>query len=100
MKLSELISSVHKDERVRELKLRKDEVKVVIEVLIDHIVENLFKRKIVKLYGLFTLKVKKVKGRRIAHPQTKEEMHIDDYYKVSIEPSKRLKDGLESLKEE
>lgn len=99
MKLSELIHEVWKDERTRELKLRKDEVKVVIEVFIDHIVKGLLHNKIVKIKGLFTLNIRKAKGRRIRNPQTKEIMYSQDYYKVGLEPSKNLKDGLEELRE-
>lgn len=99
MKLSELIHEVWKDERTRELKLRKDEVKVVIEVFIDHIVKGLLRNKIVKIKGLFTLDIRKAKGRRIRNPQTKEIMYSQDYYKVGIEPSKNLKEGLEELRE-
>jgi nucleoid DNA-binding protein len=99
LNLSGLISKVHKDERVRELRLRKDEVKIVVEVLIEHIVENLLKYGVVKMKGLFTLNIRKAKGRKIANPQTREAMYIDDYYKVGIEPSKRLQEGLDGLKD-
>jgi nucleoid DNA-binding protein len=98
LNLSKLIHEVWKDERTRELRLRKDEVKVVVEVLIDHIVKGLLKYGKVKMKGLFTLDIRKAKGRKIANPQTKEEMYIDDYYKVGVEPSKRLKEGLEDLR--
>lgn len=98
MKLSELIHEVWKDERTRELRLRKDEVKVVIEVLIDHIVKGLLKHGIIKMKGLFTLDIRKARGRKIANPQTGEKMFIDDYYKVGIEPSKNMKKGLEELR--
>lgn len=98
MKLTELIHEVWKDERVREMRLRKDEVKVFIEVLADHIVEGLLKHGKVKIKNLFTLELRKAKGRKIANPRTKEPMYINDYYKVGIETSKRLKDELKKLK--
>jgi nucleoid DNA-binding protein len=98
LNLSELVSRVHKDERVREFRLRKDEVKVVVEVLIEHIVKGLLQYGIIKMKGLFTLDIRKAKGRKIANPQTGEQMYIDDYYKVGLEPSKRLKEGLEELR--
>lgn len=97
MNLSELIHEVWKDERTRELKLRKDEVKVVVEVLVDHIVKALLLYGKVKMQGLFTLSVRKAKGRKIRNPQTKEIMYSRDYYKVGLEPSKRLKEGLKDL---
>jgi nucleoid DNA-binding protein len=97
LKLSKLIHEVWEDERTRELRLRKDEVKILVNVMIDHIVKGLLKHGEVKLRGLFTLDVREIKGRKIRNPQTKEEMYIDDYYKVGIkEPSKRLKEGLEN----
>jgi nucleoid DNA-binding protein len=98
LNLSKLIHEVWKDERTRELRLRKDEVKVVVEVLIDHIVKGLLRNGKVKMKGLFTLDIRKAKGRKIANPQNGEHMHIDDYYKVGVEPSKKLKDGLKNLK--
>jgi nucleoid DNA-binding protein len=98
VKLSNLIHEVWKDERIREIRLRKDEVKLVIEVMIDHIVDGLLKYGEVKMKGLFTLDIRKAKGRKIANPQNGEHMLIDDYYKVGVEPSKRLKNGLKNLK--
>lgn len=98
MKLSELIHAVWKDERTRELRLRKDEVKVVIEVLIDHIVKGLLQYGVIKMQGLFTLDIRKARGRRIRNPQTKEVMYSKDYYKVGLEPSKVLKEGLEDMR--
>lgn len=94
LKLSKLIHEVWKDERTRELRLRKDEVKILVDVVIDHILEGLLTYGKIKLQGLFTLKIKEAKGRKIANPQTGEEMYSSDYNKISIEPSKRLKDGL------
>lgn len=100
MNLSELIREVSKDERIKEIKLRQYEVKVVVKVLIDHIVKALLRDKIVKMQGLFTLEVRKAKGRRMRNPQTGEVMYSKDYYKVRLEPSKPLKEGLENLRDE
>lgn len=99
MNLSQLKSAVHKDPRTRELRLRKNEVKILVDVVIDHIFESLLKYGVLKLQGLFTLKIKKAKGRRIANPQTQELMYSKDYYKIGLEPSKRLKEGLEDMRE-
>lgn len=96
MNLSRLIHEVWKDERIRELRLRKHEVKIVVEVLIDHIVEGLLTYGKVKMKGLFTLDIRKAKGRKIANPQTGEHMIIDDYNKVGLEPSKKLRDGMKN----
>ena len=98
MKLSELIHEVWKDKRVRELKIRKSEVEVVVKVFVDHIVKSLLLYGKVKMQGLFTLDVRKIRGRKIGNPQTKEHMYTRDSYKVGLEPSKKLKDGLEDLR--
>lgn len=94
MRLSELIHEVWKDKRTRDLKLRKDEVRILVNVVIDNILKGLLTYGVVKLKGLFTLKVKKAKGRKISNPQNGEHMFIDDYYKINIDYSKRLHDGL------
>lgn len=98
MNLSQLKSAVHKDERVRKLRLRKDEVKIVVDVVLEHILLGLLSNGILKLQGLFTLKIKKAKGRRISNPQSGEHMYSKDYFKVGIEPSKKLRDGLEDMR--
>lgn len=98
MNLSDLIHEVWKDKRTRELKLRKDEVEVVVKVFVDHIVKALLQYGKVKMQGLFTLEIRKAKGRKIANPQTKEKMYSEDYYKVGLIPSKKLKGGLEEMR--
>lgn len=98
MNLSQLKNAVHKDKRIKELRLRKDEVKIIVDVVIDHIVKGFLTNGIIKLQGLFTLTIKEAKGRRIRNPQTGEEMYSKDYNKIGIEPSKRLKDGLRNYK--
>ncbi|GIN66354.1 hypothetical protein J41TS2_17750 [Bacillus sonorensis] len=94
MNLSKLIHEVWKDGRIRELRLRKDEVKILVEVLIDHIGRGLIKYGVVKLKNLFTLEVRKAKGRRIKNPQTGKHMYSRDYFKIGVKPSKRIKDEL------
>ena len=98
MKLSELIHAVYKDKRARDIGFRKDEVEVLVKVMLDHIVIGLLTYGKIKMQGLFTLKVKEAKGRKIRNPQTGEIMYSKDYMKVGIEPSKRLKDGLKDFK--
>lgn len=94
LNLSELIREVWKDKRTREMRLRQDEVKLVIEVFIDHIIKSLLKYGKIKMNGLFTLEIRKAKGRKIKNPQTKEVMYSSDYNKIGLKPYKRLKDGL------
>lgn len=97
LNLSKLIHEVWKDERTRELKIRKSEVELVVKVFVDHIVKALLSHGKVKMQGLFTLDIRKAKGRKIRNPQTKEIMYSRDYHKVGLEPSKKLKDGLKEL---
>jgi len=100
LNLSKLIHEVWKDKRVKDLGIRKSEVKVVVKVAVDHMVKGLLEYGKLKLTGLFTLVVKQAKGRRIRNPQTGEEMYSKDYNKIGIEPSKRLKDGLKKFKKQ
>lgn len=97
LNLSQLKSAVHKDERIKEMKLLKSEVKIIVDVIIDHIGKGLLRYGVLKLQGLFTLDVRKAKGRKIANPQTGEKMYSKDYYKIGIKPSKKIKDGLGNL---
>lgn len=97
MNLSKLIHEVWKNEKVQNLGLRKSDVAVVIKVFADIIVRSLLNVGTVKIEGLFTLIVKKAKGRTISNPKTRELMEIDDYLKIKINPSKRLKDGLREI---
>lgn len=98
MKLSNLIHEVWKDERVKALRIRKSEVRILAEVFLDHIGKGLLKYGVVKLHGLFTLEVRKAKGRKIRNPQNKKEMYIDDYHKLGVIPSKNIKQGLKEYK--
>lgn len=100
MNLSKLIHEVWKDKRVRALKIRKDEVKIIVEVIIDHVKKGLIGYGVVKLQGLFTLELRKAKGRKIRNPQTKESMYSKDYFKIGIKPSKDVKDSLKDKSKE
>lgn len=99
MNLSELINAVSKDKRIKDVGIRQYEVKIVIKVFVEYLLKTLLSHGKVKIQGLFTLDIRKVKGRRIANPQNGESMYIKDYYKVSIEPSKKLKEGLRELRD-
>ncbi|MFQ3543628.1 HU family DNA-binding protein [Halobacillus rhizosphaerae] len=98
MKLSELKHEVWNDERTRDLRLRKEEVKILVDVIVDHIFIGLLKYGKVKLQSLFTLEIRKSKGRKIRNPQTKEHMYTDDYHRIGIVPSKKMKKALKNLK--
>lgn len=98
MNLSQLKSAVHKDKRVRDLRLRKDEVKIIVDVVIDHMFLGLMQYGLLKLQNLFTLDIRRAKGRKIANPQTGEHMYSKDYNKIGLEPSKKLREGLKNYK--
>ncbi|AZU98948.1 hypothetical protein pW2_116 [Bacillus phage pW2] len=98
MNLSDLIHEVWKDERVKKLKIRKSEVRVVVKVAIEHMVNGLIKNGKLMLTNLFTLDIRKIKGRKIRSVKTGEYMHSKDYYKVGLEPSQKLKNELKKLK--
>lgn len=99
MKLSNLIHQVWKDERTRSLdvRLRKDEIKIIVQVTLDHIGKSLVKYGILKLQGLFTLEMRNVKGRKIKHPVTKKETYTKDFKRIGVKPSKKLKDEMDKL---
>lgn len=99
MKLSELVHEVWSDDRVRELRIRKGEVALILEVLAEKIITALMIGEKVKYTKLFSLSTKKVKSRKIMNPITKEHMKTDEYYKLSVEPSKKLKEGLKNIRE-
>lgn len=98
MNLSKLIHNIWKDERTRALRIRKDEVAILVEVFLDHIGKGLLEHGIIKLRGLFTVDIREAKGRRIKHPTTGKEMFSKDYLKLGFKPSKKLKDGIKKLK--
>lgn len=57
MNLSTLIHEIWKDPRIKKLRVKKEVVKVVVEVAIDHIVKGLLKHGQIKLQNLFTLDI-------------------------------------------
>ena len=97
MDLTKLIHEVWKDERTKELGLRKGEVKILVRVVADHIGKGLLQYGIIKIRDLFTLDIRKSKGRKIQNPQTKEEMYSKDSYKIGVKPSERMKRALKEL---
>lgn len=99
MNLTELIHKVSKDERTRELRLRQDEVKIITLVILDHIGKSLLEYGSLKLRGLFTLEIRKIRGRRIANPQTGEEMYSSDSHRIGVIPSNDMKLKLKEYKQ-
>ncbi|UUV46950.1 DNA-binding protein HU [Bacillus phage vB_BanS-Thrax5] len=98
MNLTDLIHEVWKDERVRKLKIRKSEVRVVVKVAIEHMVKGLINNGKLMLTNLFTLDIRKISGRKIMNIKTGKHMQSKGYYKVGLEPSQKLKNELKKLK--
>lgn len=98
LNLSRLKHEVWKDKRIKELGMRKYEIKIIIEVIIDHIIKGFIENGKLKMQGLFSLNLKKVKSRKIANPQTGEPMLTKEYYKIHLEPSNRLKAEMKNKK--
>lgn len=96
--MTELTKAVFNDERVKELGMRGHEVKVLVRVVLEHMGKGLIEHGKIKLQGLFSMEIRGAKGRRIANPQTGEEMFSKDYNKLNVEPSKKLKDEMKKLK--
>jgi nucleoid DNA-binding protein len=99
MNLKNLVHEVWKDPRTKQLKIKKTEVKILVEVVIDQIGYGLLRNGFIKIQNLFTLDIRKAKGRKIGNPRTHKPMKIQDYYKIGITPSKRLREGLKNFKE-
>lgn len=97
MNLSKLVHEIWKDSRTKALRLRKDEVEILVDVFLDHIGRGILKHGAVKLRGLFTVDLRKAKGRKIRNPSTGEIMFSSDYQKLGLKPSKKLKDGMKKM---
>lgn len=95
MNLSKLIHEIWKDSRIKALRLRKDEVEIIMEVFLEHIGRGILQHGVVKLRGLFTIDVRTAKGRKIRNPSTGETMFSKDYRKLGLKPSKKLKDNMQ-----
>ena len=94
MRYGELISATHKDARLRERRINKDITKLVISVFVEKMFEALITDGKVAIKNLFTLNVKKNKGKRILDLNTKEHRMTNDYYRIVVTPSERIKENL------
>jgi len=68
------------------------EVKVVLTVMLEKLEEGLINKKIIKIRDYFTLELKTMKGRKSKIGD--KDVKYDDYEKVTIRPSKRIKDNI------
>lgn len=94
MKYGELINATHKDKRLREHRVTKDITRLVISVFVEKMFESLVNDGKVSIKNLFTLNVKKNKGKRILDLNTKKHKITKDYYRIIATPSERVKDNL------
>jgi nucleoid DNA-binding protein len=98
LNIEDLQKAVHKDERVKDLRIRRDEVNILVKVILEQMFKGLIRDGKLKLQNLFSLDIREIKSRRIRNPQTKELMYTSDYNKVGIEPSGKLKEELKKYK--
>jgi len=94
MKYTELINATHKDKRLREKRITKDTTRLIIGVFAEKMFESLVVDGKLSIKNLFTLNVKKNKGKRILDLNTKKHRKTKDYYRVIVVPSERMKDNL------
>ena len=80
------------DKIVDKTKYPRNHVKEILETAIELIIENLKKRKKVKLVGFGSFFVKKRKGRRGVNPRTGKEIRIRDVKIARFKPGKRLRE--------
>ena len=97
MNLSKLIYEIRKDERTKSLRLRKDEIEILVEVFLEQIAKGILKHGVVKLRGLFTVDIRTAKGRKIRNPSTGEVMYSRDYTKLGLKPSAKLKAEMKKM---
>lgn len=98
MNLSELKHEIWKDKRVKEIGLKKSEVKILVDVFIEHIRLAILKHGVVKLQGLFTIKVKRAKGRKMKN-LTGETIKLNDYNKLNFSLSEKTRKVLKQYEE-
>lgn len=92
MNLKKLIRETWEDERVRELKIKIGEVRIILEVMLEKLEEGLINNKIIKIRDYFSIEVKTIKGRKTKIGDN--EVEYDDFEKIVIRPSKRMKNNI------
>lgn len=94
MKFTELKQAVYKDERLRKERITRAQLNLVVSVFCEKLFEALIMNDKVSIPNLFTLSLRKNKGKRIINPKTKEPMVTKDFYRVLVGQSTKLKDNL------
>lgn len=94
MNFKKLVHETWKDERVRKLKVKKGEVQTILSVMLEKMIDGLISERTVKLRGFFTVELRKVKGRTTKIGDN--EVKYDDYDKVAINPSEKIKKRLKN----
>lgn len=98
MKLTEILSEVRKDERIKEVFITKRQVDLIVNVFIEKVKEALFLEGEVKIHKLFTLQFRRSKGRRIKTINN-EDMITSDYIRIRVKPSIDLKEIMKEYKQ-
>lgn len=94
MKFTELKQATYADERLRKEKITRAQLNLVVTVFCEKMFEALVIGGKVSIPNLFTLNLRKNKGKRIVNPITKKPMVTKDFYRVLVSQSGRLKDNL------
>ena len=94
MSIKKIVDEVWKDEVLRENKITKREIKLILEAFKRYIPEEIVENGEFKFLGLFTLKVKSVRGWNSVNFKTGEKVKINDFKRIYISPSKKLKNKL------
>ena len=94
MSIKKIVDEVWKDEVLRENKITKREIKLILEAFKRYIPEKIVEDREFKFLGLFTLKVKSVRGWNSVNFKTGEKVKINDFNRIYISPSKKLKNKL------
>ena len=94
MSIKKIVDEMWKDEILRENKITKIEIKLILEAFKRYIPEKIVEDGEFKFLGLFTLKVKSVRGWNSVNFKTGEKVKINDFKRIYISPSKKLKNKL------
>ena len=91
MSIKKIVDEVWKDETLRENKITKQQIKLVLEAFKRYIPEVIVNYGEFRFLGLFTLRVKDVKGWNSINFKTGEKVKINDFKRIYISPAKKLK---------
>lgn len=98
MSLGKFYKNVWNDEVLRENNISQRDVKLVVDAVARTIIKLITEKGEVNWHNLFTIKSVNVRGWKNKSIHDGSEHKIDDFKRVYIKPSKRLKDSINSNK--